>query len=71
MRPEQLRLGAGGAAGTVQAVRFMGSFYEVEIHLLENTVRARLGQPMTVGEPVQVAVTESWVVSAAIASTRP
>lgn len=43
VRPEQLVLaGSGpGAPGTVRAVRFMGSYYEVEIQLPENIVRAR------------------------------
>ncbi|MGI4883637.1 MAG: ABC transporter ATP-binding protein [Janthinobacterium lividum] len=41
VRPEDLRLGApgAGAAGTVRAVRFMGSYYELEIQLAETTVR--------------------------------
>ena len=41
VRPEDLRLGppGGGAPGTVRAVRFMGSHYELEIQLAGNTVR--------------------------------
>ncbi|MBO2009457.1 ABC transporter ATP-binding protein [Hymenobacter negativus] len=45
VRPEQFRLGAAdakGAPGTVQAVRFFGSYYEVEIQLKENMVRVRV-----------------------------
>jgi iron(III) transport system ATP-binding protein len=44
VRPEQLQLGAAGgpgAPGTVQAVRFLGSYYEVEVGLKEDIVRAR------------------------------
>ncbi len=44
LRPEQLRLGASGSEGlpgTVRAVRFMGSYYEVEIELADSVVRAR------------------------------
>ncbi|OGX91649.1 TOBE domain-containing protein [Hymenobacter coccineus] len=41
VRPEDLCLGApgSGAAGTVRAVRFMGSHYELEIQLAETAVR--------------------------------
>ncbi|AMJ64151.1 ABC transporter ATP-binding protein [Hymenobacter sp. PAMC 26628] len=41
VRPEDLRLGApgSGAPGTVRAVRFMGSCYELEIQLAGTTVR--------------------------------
>jgi ABC-type Fe3+/spermidine/putrescine transport system ATPase subunit len=43
VRPEQLVLAADGPglAGTVRAVRFLGSYYELEIQLPENVVRAR------------------------------
>jgi iron(III) transport system ATP-binding protein len=43
VRPEQLVLSANGAGlpGTVRAVRFMGSYYEVEVQLPESLVRAR------------------------------
>ena len=47
VRPEQLRLSPGtgeGLPGTVRAVRFLGSYYEVEIQLADNVVRARVGQ---------------------------
>jgi iron(III) transport system ATP-binding protein len=42
-RPEQVQLSASGPGlpGTVRAVRFLGSYYEVEIQLPENVVRAR------------------------------
>jgi iron(III) transport system ATP-binding protein len=60
VRPEQLRLGpAGGvgATGTVQAVRFLGSYWEVEVALTEQRVRVRVGaadwQP---GDKVSVSV---------------
>ncbi|MBH8567776.1 ABC transporter ATP-binding protein [Microvirga sp. STS02] len=45
VRPEQLRLGpaaSGQAEGTVRAVRFLGSYWEVEVALAEQTVRARV-----------------------------
>ena len=44
VRPEQLQLGPaedGEAAGTVQAVRFLGSYWEVEVALAGNILRAR------------------------------
>jgi ABC-type Fe3+/spermidine/putrescine transport system ATPase subunit len=43
VRPEQLVLATDGPglAGTVRAVRFLGSYYELEIQLPENVVRAR------------------------------
>jgi ABC-type sugar transport system ATPase subunit len=43
VRPEQLRLTAGGNGllGEVRALRFFGGFYEVEVQLSENTVRMR------------------------------
>ncbi len=44
VRPEQFRLGAvgrGGLAGTVRAVRFLGSHYEVEIQLPEQVIRVK------------------------------
>ncbi|GAB3869582.1 ABC transporter ATP-binding protein [Hymenobacter segetis] len=45
VRPEQLRLepaAAAGASGTVQAVRFLGSYYEVEVALAAQSVRVRV-----------------------------
>ena len=56
VRPEQLRLGpanGAGLAGTVCAVRFMGSYYEVEIELPETVVRVQ-------------AASANWVVGAAV-----
>jgi iron(III) transport system ATP-binding protein len=43
VRPEQFRLGPAGSglAGTVRAVRYFGSYYEVEIALPANTIRVR------------------------------
>ena len=45
VRPEQLRLGPAsetGAAGTVRAVRFLGSYLEVEVALTAHSVRGRV-----------------------------
>ena len=45
VRPEQLQLqpmGSGGVAGTVRAVRFLGSYSEVEVVLAEQGVRVRM-----------------------------
>jgi ABC-type Fe3+/spermidine/putrescine transport system ATPase subunit len=66
VRPEQLILAASGAglAGTVRAVRFLGSYYELEIQLPENSVRARAGTAAFMpGDTVSVSVatTGSWV----------
>jgi ABC-type Fe3+/spermidine/putrescine transport system ATPase subunit len=69
VRPEQLLLqpaGAAGAAGVVQAVRFLGSYYEVEIELPANSVRVRTaaaGQQL--GEEVTVSVVAGggWAIS--------
>ncbi|WP_425556433.1 TOBE domain-containing protein [Hymenobacter saemangeumensis] len=43
LRPEQLRLGppGSGAPGVVRALRFLGSYYEVEIALGATIIRAR------------------------------
>jgi len=58
VRPEQLVLGAAtGAAGSVRAVRFLGSYYEVEIQLADATVRARTGATsLQPGEATRVAL---------------
>jgi ABC-type Fe3+/spermidine/putrescine transport system ATPase subunit len=66
VRPEQLVLAADGAgvAGTVRAVRFLGSYYELEIQLPENLVRARTSAAaFAPGDAVQVSVAAagSWV----------
>jgi len=66
VRPEQLRLEAAdtkGAAGTVQAVRFFGSYYEVEVQLKENTVRVRVAATsLRAGDTaaVSVAANSGW-----------
>jgi ABC-type Fe3+/spermidine/putrescine transport system ATPase subunit len=59
VRPEQFRLAAGGdgLAGTVRAVRFFGSYYEVEVALPQNVVRVRVGtSEVAVGDSVWVTV---------------
>jgi len=60
VRPEQLRLGAvesGGASGPVRAIRFFGSYYEVEIQLPNTLVRVRASDVVvTEGEIVGVTV---------------
>lgn len=59
VRPEQLVLAADGPglAGTVRAVRFLGSYYELEIQLPENVVRARANTAaFAPGAAVQVSV---------------
>jgi len=65
VRPEQLRLSAASAGlpGTVRAVRFLGSYYEVEIQLPENVVRARVGTAsLAAGDAVGVStVAGGWV----------
>ncbi|RYY20906.1 MAG: ABC transporter ATP-binding protein [Cytophagaceae bacterium] len=67
VRPEQFCLGAGGAglAGTVRAVRFLGSYYELEIKLPENTIRARASTPaFAPGDAVfiSLAANSGWAV---------
>jgi iron(III) transport system ATP-binding protein len=58
VRPEQLLLsatGGPGLPGIVRAVRFLGSYYEVEIQLPENVVRARAtAAAFAPGDAVQV-----------------
>ena len=60
VRPEQLRLGpatGAGLVGTVRAVRFLGSYYEVEIELPETVVRVRAASAdWAVGAAVRVTV---------------
>ena len=61
VRPEQLRLGSvvdgSGLAGTVRAVRFLGSYYEVEIELPETLVRVQItATALAVGDAVRVSV---------------
>jgi ABC-type Fe3+/spermidine/putrescine transport system ATPase subunit len=69
VRPEQFRLSAlpqpEGVAGTVQAVRFYGPYYEVEVKLTENTIRARVTTAsLVVGDTAYVQLTpgSGWVI---------
>ena len=58
VRPENLQLapaGSPGAAGTVRAVRFMGSYYEAEVQLAATLLRVRL-PAASVAEGAAVAV---------------
>ncbi|WP_210515484.1 ABC transporter ATP-binding protein [Hymenobacter terricola] len=63
VRPEQVRLGppatgGDGLAGTVRAVRFYGSYYELEIELPASTIRARTAAAaFAPGQTVAVSVT--------------
>jgi iron(III) transport system ATP-binding protein len=61
VRPEQVRLGpaaAGKLLGTVRAVRFLGSYYELEVQLGATQLRARAAaNAFTVGKEVCVQVT--------------
>ena len=60
VRPEQLRIESfgNGLPGRVRAVRFFGSFYEVEVQLSENTVRTHLTtvEKITSGMPVSISL---------------
>ena len=60
LRPEQLRLeptAGDGAVGTVQAVRFLGSYWEVELALTAQHVRARVdATDLQAGDKVSVSV---------------
>ncbi|WP_254245293.1 TOBE domain-containing protein [Hymenobacter sp. BRD67] len=59
VRPEQFRLGPATSAlmGHVRAIRFFGSFYEVEVQLSANVVRVWAGSVATsVGEAVGISV---------------
>jgi iron(III) transport system ATP-binding protein len=64
VRPEQLVVAAAGPglAGTVRAVRFLGSYYELDIQLPENTVRARASTAdFAPGDAVTVSCTaQGW-----------
>ncbi len=67
VRPEQLRLGPAGAGlpGTVQAVRFLGSYYEVEVALPNTTVRAHVAITVLVAGDVlgvSLAAGGAWLV---------
>jgi ABC-type Fe3+/spermidine/putrescine transport system ATPase subunit len=69
VRPEQFHLGpvseaSGGLVGTVQAMRFFGSYYEATIQLPATSVRARVSHPtLSLGEHVRVTVAAAdvWV----------
>ncbi|WP_072052918.1 ABC transporter ATP-binding protein [Hymenobacter terrenus] len=71
VRPEQFRLGPsarGGLAGTVKAVRYFGSYYELEIKLPETTIRVRTdAAALTPGDTVHVSVAAggAWTLPAA------
>lgn len=60
VRPEHFRLertGAGALPGLVRAIRFFGSYYEVEVALPENVVRVRVSTPtVAAGEAIGVSV---------------
>ena len=66
VRPEQLRLlpaGSAGAAGLVRAVRFFGSYSEVEVQLKEITVRVRVAATaLRTGDAVSVVADAGWEV---------
>jgi len=69
VRPEQFVLGPAGGKGvpgTVLAVRFFGSYVELEIKLAENTIRARINSmSFTVGDTISVTVGSgsSWALA--------
>ncbi|WP_218144621.1 ABC transporter ATP-binding protein [Hymenobacter actinosclerus] len=67
VRPENLQLapaGSPGAAGTVRAVRFLGSYYEAEVQLPATLLRVRLPAASVVaGEAVVVQLAEGAPVS--------
>ena len=66
VRPEQLRLGLAGGegvGGTVRAVRFFGSYYELEVQLPTTVVRVRAGQASAaVGAAVAVTAQAAWLI---------
>jgi iron(III) transport system ATP-binding protein len=67
VRPEQVVLTAAGdgLAGTVQVIRFLGSYYELEIKLPENTIRARTSAvDFALGDTIYVslAVGNGWAI---------
>ena len=69
VRPEEFRLGPAdgeGVAGTVRAVRFQGSHYEVEVALPETVVRVRAAAAETaIGSAVSVSLAAEggWTLS--------
>lgn len=60
VRPEQVRLGppeAGKPLGMVQAIRFLGSYYELDVQMAAVVLRVRASQPgFAVSEHVSVHV---------------
>lgn len=67
VRPEQLRLGPPPAklVGTVRAVRFFGSYYELEVQLASTVIRVRSGDAgFAVGELVglRLEAGSGWVI---------
>jgi ABC-type Fe3+/spermidine/putrescine transport system ATPase subunit len=71
VRPEQVWLGhadAGELLGTVRAVRFLGSYYELEVQLTATLLRVRAAQSsFIIGEHVSVRVAPdtSWLLQEA------
>jgi iron(III) transport system ATP-binding protein len=71
VRPEQVQLGparVGKPWGTVQAVRFLGSYYELEVQLATLVMRVRASQSdFAVGERVnvQLAPDATWLLQEA------
>ncbi len=67
VRPENLRLhpaGHPGVAGTVRAMRFMGSYYEAEVQLADTPIRVRLPAATVVaGEAVSISLAPDAPVS--------
>jgi len=69
IRPEQVRLGpaaVGGLLGTVRAVRFLGSYCELEVQLATTQLRARATETaFTTGQEVSVRVAPdaTWLLS--------
>lgn len=69
VRPEQLRLAptTQGLPGIVQAVRFFGSFYEVEIHSQDHVMRLRTatseGLVAGLAVHVELAPASGWVLA--------
>ena len=67
VRPEQVRLGpavAGKPLGTVRAVRFLGSFYELEVELSTISLRVRASQTDFAANDqvsVQLAPNTTWL----------
>ena len=69
VRPEEFRLGPAdgeGVVGTVRAVRFQGSHYEVEVALTETVVRVRAaaaGPAVGAAVSVSLAAEGGWILS--------